>query len=131
MSKTEKRTRAPRIPKAIKAVVQAAEDKKANYLTVLDLRKAQGFTDYFVICSGTNSRQIRAIADGIEEALAAHPRWDHRHTLQHCQMADEAQFRRMARLGVCANLFANQSGKIRSNVVHFRLQVFLQFFTVF
>src|SRR6185437_12081496 len=31
----------------------------------------------------------------------------HRHTLQHCQMADAAQFRRMARLGVCANLFAN------------------------
>ena len=30
-----------------------------------------------------------------------------RHTLQHCQMADEEQFRRMARLGVCANLFVN------------------------
>ena len=35
------------------------------------------------------------------------PRPDHRHTLQHCQMADEAQFRRMAALGICANLFAN------------------------
>ncbi|MEO7010677.1 MAG: amidohydrolase family protein, partial [Caldimonas sp.] len=40
-------------------------------------------------------------------ALAAHPRADHRHTLQHCQMADAAQFRRMAKLGICANLFAN------------------------
>ena len=38
---------------------------------MLDLRKAAGFTDYFVICSGTNPRQIRAIADGIMEALAA------------------------------------------------------------
>lgn len=47
------------------------------------------------------------VLDAIEEALAAHPRWDHRHTLQHCQMANEAQFRRMARLGVCANLFSN------------------------
>ena len=38
---------------------------------VLDLRKAAGFTDYFVICSGTNARQVRAIADGVMEALAA------------------------------------------------------------
>ena len=45
--------------------------------------------------------------DALEAALTSHPRRDHRHTLQHCQMADEAQFRRMAALGVCANLFAN------------------------
>jgi predicted amidohydrolase YtcJ len=45
--------------------------------------------------------------DAVEEALTNHPRRDHRHTLQHCQMADEAQFRRMAALGICANLFAN------------------------
>ena len=38
---------------------------------MLDLRKAAGFTDFFVICSGTNPRQIRAIADGVIEALAA------------------------------------------------------------
>ena len=37
---------------------------------MLDLRKAGGFTDYFVICSGGNPRQIRAIADGVMEALA-------------------------------------------------------------
>ena len=45
--------------------------------------------------------------DALEAALTRTPRRDHRHTLQHCQMADEAQFRRMAALGVCANLFAN------------------------
>jgi len=45
--------------------------------------------------------------DAVEAALAESPRADHRHTLQHCQMADESQFRRMAGLGVCANLFAN------------------------
>ena len=45
--------------------------------------------------------------DTLEQALTRHPRRDHRHTLQHCQMADEAQFRRMAALGICANLFAN------------------------
>lgn len=45
--------------------------------------------------------------DAIEQVLEQSPRWDHRHTLQHCQMADAYQFRRMANLGVCANLFAN------------------------
>lgn len=45
--------------------------------------------------------------DGIEEALHATPRFDHRHTLQHCQMAGPAQFRRMRALGIGANLFAN------------------------
>jgi predicted amidohydrolase YtcJ len=47
------------------------------------------------------------VLDALEAALARHPRPDHRHTLQHVQMADAAQFRRMARLGVCVNLFAN------------------------
>jgi predicted amidohydrolase YtcJ len=45
--------------------------------------------------------------DAIEQAINACPRLDHRHTLQHCQMADAAQFRRMAALGICVNLFAN------------------------
>ena len=37
---------------------------------LLDLRKAAGFADYFLICSGGNPRQIRAIADAVMEALA-------------------------------------------------------------
>ena len=45
--------------------------------------------------------------DAIEAAQTAHYRPDHRHTLQHCQMADASLFRRMAKLGICANLFAN------------------------
>jgi ribosome-associated protein len=71
MAKTEKRGKVNRLPAQIDRAVQAAEDKKANDLVVLDLRKAAGFTDYFLICSGINSRQIRAIADGVMEALAA------------------------------------------------------------
>ena len=38
---------------------------------VLDLKKAGAFTDYFVICSATNPRQVQAIADAVEEALKA------------------------------------------------------------
>jgi ribosome-associated protein len=72
MSRTEKRKTAPRLSRQIALAVGAAEDKKAHDIAVLDLRKAAGFTDYFVICSGSNSRQIRAIADAVTEALAAH-----------------------------------------------------------
>ncbi|HUH92024.1 MAG TPA: amidohydrolase [Casimicrobiaceae bacterium] len=45
--------------------------------------------------------------DALEHALARHPRADHRHTLQHCQMADAAQLERMRALGLCVNLFSN------------------------
>ena len=56
----------------------------------------------------TNGDEATEVAlDAFEGALAKHPRADHRHTLQHCQMADAAQFRRMAKLGLCVNLFAN------------------------
>ncbi|MCD0502681.1 amidohydrolase [Bordetella petrii] len=56
----------------------------------------------------TNGDEATEVAiQAVERALQRHPRPDHRHTLQHCQMADAAQFRRMARLGMCANLFAN------------------------
>ncbi len=47
------------------------------------------------------------VLDCMEEGLRQHPSRDHRFTLQHCQLADRAQFRRMAKLGMCVNLFAN------------------------
>ncbi|MGJ4959617.1 amidohydrolase [Bradyrhizobium sp. HKCCYLRH2015] len=56
----------------------------------------------------TNGDEATELAlDAVEKAQTAHPRLDHRHTLQHCQMADAAQFRRMKALGLCVNLFAN------------------------
>jgi ribosome-associated protein len=71
MAKAEQRRRPTRIPKQITAAIDAAEAKQARDLIVLDLSKAAGFTDYFVICSGTNPRQIRAIADAVMEALGS------------------------------------------------------------
>ena len=59
----------PRLPKSVIGAVHAVQDKKAIDVVVLDLRKAGGFTDYFVICTGTNPRQITAIADSVEERL--------------------------------------------------------------
>ena len=56
----------------------------------------------------TNGDEATEVAiDAVEAAQIAAPRPDHRHTLQHCQMADAAQFRRMKSLGLCVNLFAN------------------------
>jgi len=69
--RAEKPQKKIKLPKQIEHAIAAAEDKKAENLVVLDLRKAAGFTDFFVLCSGTNPRQIRAIADGIIDTLAA------------------------------------------------------------
>lgn len=56
----------------------------------------------------TNGDEASEVAiEAVERALARSPRWDHRHTLQHAQMADAGQFRRLKALGMCANLFAN------------------------
>src|SRR5262249_40555341 len=66
----EKRQKPTRIPREVIDAVAAAEDKKAIDLVLLDLRKAAGFADYFLICSGANARQIRAIADAVMDALA-------------------------------------------------------------
>jgi ribosome-associated protein len=71
MAKADKRRTPARVPREIHVAARAAEDKKALDLVVLDLRKAAGFTDFFLICTGANPRQIRAIADAITEALAA------------------------------------------------------------
>ncbi|KFG97764.1 amidohydrolase [Burkholderia paludis] len=47
------------------------------------------------------------VLDAMTTLLARHPRPDHRHTLQHCQMADAAQLARIRALGMCVNFFAN------------------------
>jgi ribosome-associated protein len=62
---------APKLPKAIQAAIDAAQDRKATGVVVLDLKKAGAFTDYFVICSAGNPRQVQAIADAVEDALKA------------------------------------------------------------
>ncbi len=51
------------------AAVRAAEAKKANDIKVLDLREITAFTDFFVLCNGTNPKQIQAIADEIGQEL--------------------------------------------------------------
>ena len=54
----------------ITAAIQACLEKKAEELSILEMEKGSGaFTDYFVLCSGTNPRQVQAIADEVELRL--------------------------------------------------------------
>lgn len=67
--KKRAKTTPPRMPKAINAGIAAALDKKAGDVVIMDLRKASSFTDFFVLCTGQNMRQVKAIAESIEAAL--------------------------------------------------------------
>jgi ribosome-associated protein len=74
MAKTQRKrvaTGSKRLPGDVSTAVKAALDKKAIDVVVLDLRHTPAFTDFFVLCSGTSSRQVKAIADGVEGALRA------------------------------------------------------------
>ena len=54
----------------VASAVQACEDKKGEEISILEMDKSSSaFTDYFVICSGKNPRQIQAIADEVELRL--------------------------------------------------------------
>jgi len=65
----------PRLPKPVQMAVDAATGKKGLDVVVLDLRKSDAFTDFFVIATGASPRQVHAIADGVEMALkGAHVR---------------------------------------------------------
>ena len=64
------RSATPRLSSELTLAIAAALEKKAIDVAVLDLRKASAFTDFFVICTGTNVRQVQAIAESVEESLA-------------------------------------------------------------
>src|SRR5271156_516385 len=50
--------------------IAACQEKQAEEITILELEQGSGaFTDYFVVCNGTNPRQVQAIADEVEERL--------------------------------------------------------------
>jgi ribosome-associated protein len=53
----------------VKLAIRSAADKKAYDLVALDLREIASFTEFFIIASGSNQRQVQAIADEISERL--------------------------------------------------------------
>jgi len=60
-----------RLPAALQEAARAAHDKKATDVVALDLRKQSAFTDFFLLASGTNQKQLLAISDAVREALRA------------------------------------------------------------
>ena len=76
MAKTERKrtataTRPKKLTSEVTKAVRAALDKKALDVVVLDLRNTPAFTDFFILCSGQSQRQVKAIADAVDEALRA------------------------------------------------------------
>jgi ribosome-associated protein len=59
------------LPPGVRTAIQAAQDKKAEDIVVLDLRAAASFTEYFLLLTGMNSRQTAALAETIERDLKA------------------------------------------------------------
>ena len=53
----------------LRLAIRCASDKKAANMIALDLRPVASFTEFFVICSAANQRQVQAIADEISEQL--------------------------------------------------------------
>lgn len=69
---------------------------------------AHALKEGILVHTHTNGDEASALVlECIDQALQAQPARDHRFTLQHCQLADAAQFRRMKALGLCVNLFPN------------------------
>ncbi|MDQ2746181.1 MAG: ribosome silencing factor [Acidobacteriota bacterium] len=53
----------------VKLAIECANEKKAFDITAIDLREIASFTEFFIICSGSNQRQVQAISDEITEKL--------------------------------------------------------------
>lgn len=53
----------------VKCAVKALEDKKAEDIRILDIREVSILADYFVIANGTNSSQIQALVDNVQEEM--------------------------------------------------------------
>lgn len=58
--------------------MEAASDKQADDIVMLDMREVCTFADYFVVCSGGSERQVKAVADAIDEALSREGAKNHR-----------------------------------------------------
>jgi ribosome-associated protein len=77
------------LPQGVRLAVEAAQEKKAAAITVLDLSGAGAFTDYFVICTGYSTPQVQAICTEVEEQLYKHLRRspEHREGLRSAEWA--------------------------------------------
>ncbi len=82
--------------------VDAAADKKAENIQLLDLRDLSMVADYFVICSGSSDRQLRAIANSIDDVLSK----EHRIAPHHVEGTDSGGWVLMDYGDVIIHIFA-------------------------
>ncbi len=75
-----------------------------QFADVLEVFHRAGLTVH-THCNGDQATEV--FIDAVETVLERYPRWNHRHTVQHCQLTTPAQYARMKALGMCANIFSN------------------------
>ena len=81
-------------------MVELAQSKQAEAVTVLDMRRAGLLTDYFILCSGTSARQVTAIADAMCEGAK-----DAGHAVRHVEGYHDAQWVLVDCGGAVAHIF--------------------------
>jgi ribosome-associated protein len=91
--------------KLSKAIVQGMQEKKATDIVVMDLRKVKNAAaDYFVICSGSNDRQLDAIADSVDEAVFSELKENPWHT----EGKDNKEWMLLDYINVVAHIFRKE-----------------------
>jgi ribosome-associated protein len=68
-STKKKQPRATEPDELVMIAARAAGEKKATDMLLLDLRQVASFTEYFLLCTGANTRQVQAISDSVEDQL--------------------------------------------------------------
>ena len=89
---------------ALKIAVKAVEDKKGMDVVALDISGVATFADFFLLCSGDSSRQIQAIANEVEEKLAARG-----YRPAHIEGYSNAEWILMDYFGLVVHIFSKQA----------------------
>jgi ribosome-associated protein len=93
------------LPQSVRLAIDAAQSKKAGGITVLDLNGLGAFTDYFVICTGYSTPQIKAICDEVEEVLYR----EMRRTPEHREGHRSAEWALLDFGGLIVHVFGEQA----------------------
>lgn len=94
-----------RLPQGVRLAVEAAQNKKAGGITVLDLDGLGAFTEYFVICTGYSTPQIQAICNEVEELLYR----ELKRTPQHREGQRSAEWALLDFGGLIVHVFGEQA----------------------
>ena len=94
-----------KLPQGVRLAVEAAQNKKAGGITVLDLEGLGAFTEYFVICTGFSTPQIQAICNEVEELLYK----ELKRTPQHREGRRSAEWALLDFGGLIVHVFGEQA----------------------